>query len=745
MGTTFRAAKSQSQGREGWCALFRHPLRRDGDGRPKRVRRGLGTRDGGEADMLVEQLNHLLQDESYWTLAAKDRAFQDFDNRIVSIFYDEIEARAEDPWESRASAILLPGRDDGYTLVQLVGSTGAGKTTLIRQLIGSDPKHDKFPSTSTAKTTVFDTEIVLRPGPYEAVVSFLTCDQIRSYIEECTVAAVSASVEANKLSVVVRRLLEHAEQRFRLSYLLGTLPESETDEVDEFWEEEFEDNRTDGESEIDEEERKELEVRLRSFLDRIGKLGTSVKERLAGELGVNLRSLKPGDHDALKELLEDELHEDEEAQSLVYDIFDEVKSRFDLLSDGIYEKDRSGWPIRWCFKTSERQHFIRTINRFTSNYAPNFGRLLGPLVQGVRVAGPFRPGWIQGADIPKLVLMDGEGLGHTADSASSVPTAVMKRYFPADVILLVDNAVQPMQAGAQAVIRSVITSGYESKLSVVFTHFEQVKGDNLPNARTRRDHVLASLDNVMNGLTTILDAAVVRSLSRHLRERIFFVPRLHEPLLPTGQTRGELSRLLDVFRASILPTPPVEAAPVYDLANLVLCIRTATELFQQNWNARLGLGSTQGEHWTRVKALSRRLAYQWDDRYDTLMPVADLIKFILERLGSFVENPRRWEPELPNEEGHRTAIDRVKREVHSRLLTTARSRVYLNRINEWGEAYSRRGIGSSRIRARNIRDIYEMAAAIPGETPATEANDFLDVIRELFREAASAAGAKVLS
>jgi|GEM_PF-3273499 len=92
--TVFRSAKSRSQGRLGWCILFRHPLYRDMRNRSVRVRKGLSTRDESEADMLVSQMNRLLQDESYWTKSSRERASQEFDPRVVAIFYDFGEATA---------------------------------------------------------------------------------------------------------------------------------------------------------------------------------------------------------------------------------------------------------------------------------------------------------------------------------------------------------------------------------------------------------------------------------------------------------------------------------------------------------------------------------------------------------------------------------------------------------------------------------------------------------------------------
>src|SRR6266566_9852523 len=112
-------------------------------------------------------------------------------------------------------------------------------------------------------------------------------------------------------------------------------------------------------------------------------------------------------------------------------------------------------------------------------HAPLFGRLLTPLVQGIRASGPFLPAWREGSS-PRLVLMDGEGLGHTLDTATSLSTEVTSRFEKADAIVLVDSASQPMQATSSAVLKSVETGGHVAKLLICFTHFDSVEGDNLP-------------------------------------------------------------------------------------------------------------------------------------------------------------------------------------------------------------------------------------------------------------------------
>src|SRR5439155_22751539 len=119
-----------------------------------------------------------------------------------------------------------------------------------------------------------------------------------------------------------------------------------------------------------------------------------------------------------------------------------------------------------------------------------------------------------------------------------------------------------------------------------------------------------------------------------------------------------------------------------------------------------------------VKALSRRFAYQWADQYDTLRPVADLIKLLSARINSFIAVPRSWEPAPPDEEGWTRAVGAVAREVYTRLHELATSRLFRDQLLQWAQAYQESSVGSARRRAYQIRGIYEVAAPVPGEIPA---------------------------
>jgi hypothetical protein len=423
----------------------------------------------------------------------------------------------------------------------------------------------------------------------------------------------------------------------------------------------------------------------------------------------------------------------------------EIEKRFDLLPPGIVTKTRQGWPLTWKgeWPVEKRREFITSISRFSSNYAPLYGRLLTPLVNGVRVAGPFSPKWKDG-QTPKLVLFDGEGLGHTPKSSSSVSTGVSRLIEAADAVLLVDNAAQPMQAAPLAAIRELVATGNGRKLILAFTHFDEVKGDNLPSTNEKAQHVLASAENVLAAFGEELGPYAERILRKRLEAARFFLADLQEPLSEnTGagrRTVHQLRRLLKAIDQVIKRPQPTKACPVYDRMNLVLAIRSAARSFQEAWRPWLGLESRPGftkEPWQRVKALNRRLAAMGKDEYDNLRPVADLRQELRDRIYVFIQSPLHWEGAGPSEEERQIKYDAFADSLGGRLLALSTRRVWRERIQVWERAYRESGRGSTFVRARIIaNDIYEPAAPVPDVTPSPDRNQFL---REVVAEVEAAA------
>ena len=733
----YSASLSRTQGRNTWAVIFRHPKRTDPTTGKEglRVRQSLKTDDETEAATLRDQMNTLLASPQLWDLGAREQALAIFDARVVDIFFYKLEGGETDFLALRDGVIALPSsQTSDYRSALFLGTTGAGKTTLLRQIMGTDPAKERFPSTSTAKTTVHETEVVLQEGLFSAVVTFFPMEDVREHLKECVSAAVLAAYRRESDSDQMRRLLTHVNQRFRFNYVLGNGPVKDTSDFDD-----------DGNGDID----AESGDLLKRTNDVLSSALASVKE-IAARYGESLRTeLNAGDENdqrVIDELFEEELdnrtRDDEAFQQVVDAVMDEIEERFALLPDGKLQKTKVGWPLTWTWETGDRDAFIASISRFASNYAPLFGTLLTPLVNGVRVSGPFYPAWPN--DKPKLVLLDGEGLGHTPRSMSTISTTLSKRIDMVDAVILVDNATQPMLAAPVAAMKELVSSGNAAKLVFAFTHFDKVSGDNLPNPSARSQHVLASAENVLSAIGEDLGPFAERALRARLKTSRVFLADLDQKLDVESKdgkrTASQLGKLLEMIDRIVERPKPIDSRPIYDRMNLVLAVRDAAVAFNTGWRRRLE--GVDKEPWQRVKALSRRFATGIADHYDTLHPVADLKRELQQRLYVLLQNPIGWDGPEPSDDDKQSIFDAIAEDLSRRLLDLAARRVKSERLPEWRNAYDESGPRSTFRRAKLIAErVYDVAAPVPDVTPSPDRNAFLQDVAAVTRESVELVGA----
>jgi len=754
----YTASKTPTKDGTAWVISFRHPLRKDARGKQgRKVRRGLGTSDEARAQALVDEMNVLLGDPAWHSIAKRADAERRFDPVIVRAFYDDIENAPSNTWEIRNEVLPLPSAEEGYAKILMIGTTGAGKTSLLRHLMGSHPERDRFPSTSASRTTISDIEVITAASaPYRAAVTFFNEWTVHTNVHECVADACAALWDDLTDDKLAERLLTHRDLRFRLGYIVGSWRQSprvaakaESDwdyDPDARLADEAPDEPDAGLPSTADIER--MQDVLKSWLTRIRALAAEAKERLQAELNVDLGLLAGADKEAAQDLFEDLVQTLSDFDDLVNDVMDEIRLRFEGIASEL-RTHASGWPLAWEYASEDRDTFVRAVRRFSSNYAPAFGTLLTPLVDGIRISGSFSPAFT--TRHPRLVLLDGEGLGHVGDPAAGVASRVARRFSDVDVILLVDSAKAPMLEAPASVLRAVAASGFQKKLALAFTHFDLVRGQaNLPTFEAQRAHVLSSVHQKLVSLREIVGLPAVRAIERELDERCFMLGFLDRTL--TEKNRGpvaELGKVLDFCEAAIAPVEPPRAGPVYDTAGLVLAIQAASADFHARWNAILGFsrsGNIRTAHWAEIKALNRRVVLDINNgEYKDLKPVADLVARLSESITKFLDRPIRWHPMTPSESEADEALTRVQRAVFARLHAFVDEKILRIPRQQWMEAFEYRGPGSTFSRAKVVQTIYDSSAPIPGPALDPLSEHFLRAVRLLVHEAVREGGGELVS
>jgi hypothetical protein len=725
MAHSYTATAKQNPGRQAWLVEFRHPLRLDAGDKPgKKTRKGLGTKDSDRADLLVSQLNDLLANSALWSLGARGEAEKRYEPEVIEIFYGEIEPRALDARPLRDKLLPMPAPNDGYAKVLLLGVPGAGKTTLVRQLIGTHPKKEAFPSTSLNRTTTFPTEVILHPGHFEAVVTFMSEHETRFEVEECVSAAIVEAVDGDS-KLVARTFLEKSDMRFRLKYVLGDL-DDEDEEIDPYADDddvEDDSGPEDGALTVPAMARERNAAKVCEYVQRIIEIAKDQQTIIEGKYGL-LNTMPPQDRAAALDRIEECADASDDFLELVSDILDELRTKFDdALTLGKFERSNTSWPRAWHLKSSpeQRTEFIASLRFFSGISDRWWGRLLTPLVNGLRVKGPFKAEWAE--TDPRLVLIDTEGLGHKANATADLSEQTVSLMHEADLIILVDSAKSGLtNFAAGKALECVANSGLTRKLAMVFTHMDMASASGLKGQRLH-DQVFSGLRNIVdNQLSKSLPNESARFLVDRLQDHTYYLGRLDK--FGARGAEPELNKLLNQLMTAQPPVVRPVALPKYNMAFLMMAIQEAAREFRTQWKEIL-----EERSWQTLKALSRRYAENWGEDFE-LRPTANLRTTLESAVSRFIESPIGWTGD-PTPEEKRDAIEQLKTAITKNLPELARRRLREQPQPSWHQAWIPRGAGSTITRRIRIDGIYQRWVPIPDARGDLAVLDFVSEVEKV--------------
>ena len=634
---------------------------------------------------------------------------------------------------------IIPIIDLKCKKVLILGTTGAGKTTLLRQLIGTDPDTEKFPSTSTSRTTIHDIEIYSTDTKeYEVIITFLSKNETKNYIEDCVSNAIIQYIKTNDEEKMMNYFLFHENMKFRLGYIIGKqLRKTNFEEINKLdfeYEDETNDNKETNEINNSFVSSDEIQTRLNELQKELKHISIQVYDRISETISINPKTAAKEDNILFFEQQDKAIKQDLEVDSFIEKVLEIISQTFNT----VINNDDDNWLDFWHFKTEKRNLFIETINKFSSNNANDFGRLLTPLVSGIRLKGRFLPNYHKQEEFKEFVFFDGEGLGHNVETSVRLSGSITDKFSYIDAILLVDNAEQPMQASSIAVLKDSTAAGVQKKLVLAFTHFDQVKGDNFANAQDKIDHITFTINNVLNEIGKERGKLAQRSLEETVRNNLVFLSGIQSKKLGK-EAALELRKLIQKlsekeFNIDEFDNPPITFSNTF-LENSIL---KAIKEFRDTWNDYLGFSyqpKYSKVHWAALKAFTKRIAYWNEQEYGNLKPIEDLKYNMNTYIGEhFLENAIK-DSHLYNDDIIEDKISKIKNILRIKFSIYFKTILIDTKSENWEDAYSQIGAGSSQRRSNIIQQIFNLATLNPNsDIPLMKPNIFVEKVKTIVRE-----------
>lgn len=400
---------------------------------------------------------------------------------------------------------------EGYKTVKLVGKTGAGKTSILRQLMGTDLGSERFPATSSGKTTVSTTEIILdNSNEYKLVATFFSEEIIKNYLLDCFSRVIylykyekpteeDSKKTDNWKKKINRCLYQDSTEKFKLSHLFGKFEETNTDDIDE------DISASDQEKNHNLKKLMELKEKLFIFADTL-------------EINSNIT----------KTDFNDIIFSNKEFLSIIDFFMNEIRQKKEILNYfGAELNNENG--VEYCtYYTYDRKKFIQLAKILTGNHIAYWGKGLAPLIEGIRISGNFRSKWwSKKEDSPKLILIDGLGLSHEVRNTDSI-SEEDKQF---DKILYVSKANNAF-VGEENYLKKFRLYGLTSKLHLAVTFFDEIKDDDIGGDDDKIDKIQASLNQALDAVSKELkDGGKSKEyLAKQLENKTFYLGEINKEI-----------------------------------------------------------------------------------------------------------------------------------------------------------------------------------------------------------------------
>lgn len=524
-----------------------------------------------------------------------------------------------------------------------LGDTGAGKTTIIRKILGTED--NKFPTTRQKRTTIATTEYVIRNGDYfDITVVLKSIKEVGGYVDEILKEAIGKYYKDRQKEKILKNIRQTSDQRFRLYYLLSN----------DFSEQ---------------------------IVERIATLLPIIESGVS-----DYQKEFPEDNDEIDIFVEFVINElGEPYLNIRKDIIEEIQRLTSVVCEGKYLGDT--WEI-YKYETEFRDDFIKKCKDLLSSEIYS----ISPVIEHARIRGNLKSNWL--SESTEAIVIDGEGIGHDTKEAGQLDSRHYDYFYDSDAILLIEESRKPFVAGGKSALKSIFQRGYGDKLIVLFTKLDEVEPYDFDNP-VDDDRI----EDVREGLTNVLASLREEGQDIDLDEgQILFLGSLqHEGMNDNGSRTinyiFEQSHELSRFQRSFIK-------PKYDFEMLSAFLVESTKKFNELYKVMLSQ-----QHWKTAQAFNRRMVMGIDG-FRMFVPVTDFEEKLNKEIDAFISNPDSWEQEV-SDTLKKESLNCIRREFNKLVIEFARQEIIKAPQDDWQKAYMYSGGGSTFWRRSDIETILE--------------------------------------
>jgi len=522
-----------------------------------------------------------------------------------------------------------------------LGDTGAGKTTIIRKLLGTE--ETKFPTTRQKRTTVAPTEYVIRNGAgYDLTVVLKPISEVESYVDEILKDSIGKFYKDRSKEKIVKSIRQTSDQRFRLYYLLST----------EFSE---------------------------SIANRIAALLPDLESRVFA-----YQDDFPEDKDETSIFVEFAIAE---LGNPYLDIRNAVIEEIQRLTSAACAGStlESDWKLH-KFETESRDAFVKKCKELLSSEIDS----ISPVIEYARIRGNLKAPWLK--ENIEAIVIDGEGIGHDTKEAGQLDSRHYDYFYDSDAIILIEESKKPFVAGGKSALKSIFQRGYGHKLFLLFTKLDEVETYDSDNP-TEEDRI----EDVRDGLANVLASLREDGLDIELDERkiLFLGGFQRDGMTNTGSERVnqvfEQAHDMSRFQQSFV-------APVYDFEMLSAHLVESTRKFNDLYREMLS-----SQHWKTIEAFNRRMDIGIDG-FRMFTPITDFEEKLNEEMDVFISKPIAWKQDV-SETLKRESLNSIRRQFNKLVIVFARHEIIGAPHEDWRKAYLYGGRGSTFRRQADIEAI----------------------------------------